>query len=528
MEILSQPLEAPALVHDYLRGGDATSFYSGDPRSLSTFSRRAEAVMGRFGAAERRRAAACLRSTSSEAEARLERWVRSGGMVVTTGQQAGLFGGPLYTLYKALTAARHAAAFEELLGVPVLPVFWVASEDHDWAEVNHVMVPDLPTGELRRCALPGEGTGRSMSETHLGDGVQEALRGATQLIQGERHAEQLLRWLRDGYHPGARMSDAFAELMMHLLAPHGVYLADAAAPALKAASAGVLLRALEDPAGERSVAEDSARLERAGFHPQVAVIDGAPLLFHHGESGRERLLRTRLGIRTAGGGDRPVDEVGEELAAHPGRFSPNVHLRPVVESAVFPVLTYVGGPAEIAYFAQTAGLFRSHGMEPPPVLPRASFLLVPEEARSRLDRIDLDVEALRGPEAELAQRLLRERIPGAAREALDSLRAGAVEGFRALMEGANVDPPTRLALGAQRNLALAAVDRAERKLLRGLRRREVKLLDDLRAARVLLRPDGAPQERVHSILPYLAREGEGLLARLAERVEPPAAARVPA
>jgi bacillithiol synthase len=529
MEIRPQRLEGEALVKDYLRGGEASSYYAGDPRAPHTFLRHAESVTERFDTAARRRAAACLRATSPEGERRLAKWVANGGMVVTTGQQAGLFGGPLYTVYKALTAARFAAEFERLLGVPVLPVFWIASEDHDWEEVGATLLPELSAGELRRVevARPAQHAA-PIAELHLGADLERALEAAAELLVNEPFGAPVIKLLRESYVPGALMHEAFADLLAPLLAPFGVFLADAAAPALKAASVGVLRRALEDDAGERAVADTTGRLEAAGWHPQVALVPGAPLLFHHGDAGRERLRRTPRGLRTEGGRERPLAQLLDELEAAPGRFSPNVHLRPVVESAVFPVLCYVGGPAELAYFGQVGELFRSHGMAPPPVLPRASFLLVADEARRRLERLGLDADELGRPEAEIAQRLLRGRLPAGAAEALARLRTDAVDGFRELIEAGRAEPPLRLALGAQRNAALAAIDRAERKLLRELRRRELPLLDDLRGARILLRPGGAPQDRIHGILPYLAREGEALLARLLERVEPPLAARVPA
>lgn len=529
IEIRPRALEAGSLVQDYLQGGRATAFYAGDPRRPDTFLRHAERVSARFDAAARRRAAACLRPTSPGAERRLAAWVESGGLVVTTGQQAGLFGGPLYTIYKALTAARFAAEFEARLGLPVLPVFWIASEDHDWEEVNHALVPDLPAGELRRVELSGDRRQAfAVAEMELDGEVEQALAVATQVLAREAHGPALLDRLRESYAVGARMNEAFADLLAPLFAPHGIYLVDAAAPALKEASAAVLRRALESADGEEAVAGATRRLDAAGWHAQVAVLPAAPLLFHHGEGGRERLRRGRRGMRTGSGEERPLRDLLDELELHPGRFSPNVHLRPVVESSVFPVLSYVGGPAEIAYFAQIGALFRSHGLEPPPVLPRASFLLVADEARRRLGRLRLDADDLRRPEAEIVQRLLRERLPATATQALEGLRADAVAGFRELIDAAGAEPPLRLALGAQRNAALAAIDRAERKLLRDLRRREVHLLDDLRAARVLLHPGGEPQERVHSMLPYLAREGDAFLARVLEGVAPPLPRRVSA
>jgi bacillithiol biosynthesis cysteine-adding enzyme BshC len=518
------PLRGARLLEDYLAGKpEAAVFYVGHPYNPEAYRAKLEEVRARFAdPAARERAAAALTPTTARAEEKLRRFVREGGAMVTTGQQAGLFGGPLYTLHKALTAVRVADTLERELEVPVLPVFWVASEDHDFAEVNHAYAVDAE-GELRRLVVEArEHLPLPMSRTHLGEEVEE-VREAYLAAVGEEGAEGL-REILAPYRPGATVAGAFREALTRLFSDEryggiDLCLTQADDPHVKAASLPVLLREAEHAVEhERRVAEQSARLWEAGYAPQVAVLEGATHLFYESaEAGRERLYREAEGFVARESGRRFTPEaLREELRAHPGRFSPNVFLRPVVESAVFPTLAYVGGPAETAYFAQIHPLFEACGIRMPLVFPRLSATLIPEAAGGARVELGLDVEELALPEHEILERLARRHLPPEVEARLSALRRALVEGFGGVMEAAGgIDPNLERALGARRNAALLEVARAERKVVRHFKRRHPELLRGLRRVRNHLRPLGLPQERVLTVFQYLARD-PSLLRGLAE------------
>lgn len=512
------------MVRDYLAGtAPAAGFYQGAPDSLASFRHKLEEVRERFGREERARAARALHPTSERARERLHRLVEQGGVVVTTGQQAGLFTGPLYTIHKALTLVRLAEALERELQTLVVPVFWVASEDHDWDEVNHACFA-VGTDQVHRVQLDGAAEPPlPMADRRLGDGVRNVLDEASQLIGSFSFAEGVLTSVRDAYRPENTVAGGFARLLHQLLSPFDVCLTDAADPALKQASAPLLRQALGEASRHEAVlATRGAALREAGYAEQVAVLPEATNVFWHGEAGRFRIYRQGGGFAVPETGERwDESELLARVEREPGRFSPNVFLRPVVESAVFPTLAYVAGPGEISYFAQVNALFPEFGLEPPVVVPRASVLLVEPAMQRLLEKLELEAGQLRAPRHELAELLAQRAMPPEVAQTLQELTGSVNRGYARLIESAGaIDPPLQAALASLRNQVLAQIDDSERKVVRHLKRRQEIALSQLDRLRANLVPDGEPQERVLNVLPLLARYGPELLREIAAAIHP--------
>jgi bacillithiol biosynthesis cysteine-adding enzyme BshC len=496
------------LVDDYLAGEPAISaFYAGHPLSLDAYREKLAEVRGRFDRPARERAVAALRPTSPGAAERLRRFVEEGGAMVTTGQQTGLFTGPLYTIHKILSAIRLAEALEARLGVVVVPVFWAASEDHDFAEVNHAWAVG-GAGELLRFDVAAtERRPVPMSEMRLGGDVESAFNGFAQTIGGLGDDSGALTRVRAAYQPGRTVAEAFRDTIAELFAGFDLLITDAADPALKAASADILLaEAAHAAEHERLVAARTAELSAAGYPSQVVVAEGAANLFFHGPAGRERLQRDGTGFVANDARRRFTrDEMEALLRDDPRSVSPNVFLRPVVESAVFPTLAYVGGPAETAYFAQIGPLFQALGIRMPLVFPRFAALIAPPEADEARDALAITDDELRLPEHELMERLARRRMPAEVERELAVLRHALVGNFGTLIDAAHaIDPNLDLAIGARRNRALIEVAGAERKIIRHVKRND-EVLRRAPFARNHLRPRGLPQERVLTVFQYLAR-----------------------
>lgn len=509
-------------MQEYIAGAEAAcNFFNGSPFDPTAYTAKWTEVQQRFDRAAREQAAAALRPTSSRAAERLTRFVENGGAVITTGQQAGLFGGPLYTIYKILTAIKLAEHLERELGVLVLPVFWVASEDHDWEEVNHTYAVNS-ADELQRIHVssPGDVPLAITDRVFSGD-IERALDDLAQTVGPQREAPRYLDLLRAAYKPSAPVADAFRTTMETLFAPMHLLVADAADPALKAASLPVLLgevdRAHEH---EEELREQTARLVAAGYHAQVPVIPNATNLFFHGPAGRERLYRgnDRWIARQSRSTFRP-GEVYSLVQEDPGRFSPNVFLRPIVESSVFPVLAYVAGPGEISYFAQLRELFSAVGIRAPLVFPRLSATLIEPAVGAALGSLPLELDALGAPLHEIQSALARRAMPQAVQSALGDLREAINDGYARLMEAVkDLDPTLAGPLGANRNNSLLGVANSEQKILRRIKSLEQLHYLAVQRVRTHLYPEGAPQERVLNAFPFLVRHGSQVLDELAARI----------
>jgi bacillithiol biosynthesis cysteine-adding enzyme BshC len=516
-------------VQDYLRGAPAARpFFGAPPGDPASFVAKLEDVTSRFGPDERARAAGAVRPTSDRARRRLERFVRDGGAMVTTGQQAGLFTGPLFTIHKALTAVRLASALEEQLGVVVLPLFWIASEDHDWDEVNHAF---LPYGSgIRRIDLPAaDRRPTPMSVRTLTEDIDTTLANTADLLAGTRYGDRYLQLIREAYQPGVTVAAAFETVIARLLEPFDVLITDAADPVVKAGSIGVLTEALERADHHESLLESrTGALIEAGYHAQVPVLERATNVFYHGAGERERLYRDRGGLVGAGTGIRlSLEEAVSGIREKPGDFSPNVFLRPVVESEIFPTLAYVGGPGEISYFGQLGPLFGEFRMEPPVVCPRASVTLMEEGEEARLGALGFDMSDLRRPRHELVEAVARQAMPRPVREALEEVSRGVSGGYRRVIEEAmKLDETLAGSLGSLRNESLARIGRAERKILRRLKELERERVRELDGVRARLAPGGQPQERVLNVIGFLASYGPELLKAIHEAIQPEWKARV--
>jgi bacillithiol biosynthesis cysteine-adding enzyme BshC len=503
----------PVAADHLSNGGSIRSFLSRDPGSLQAFADRAEAVDRRF--ADRSALPSLLRAPSEEAASALDGVVEGGGYLVTTGHQPGLFGGPLMGLYKLLSAVRLARDLEDALDAPVAPVFWVASDDHDWDEARRTWLLDS-SNTLVEIALPQgdvDAVRPAMADRPLGEAVGEALDALQGALPDTDFSGPLLAALRDAYTPEATVAGAFQRWFGALAGRLGVLFVDPADEATRAASEPILLAELAAAERqERRLAERSSALVEAGYHAQIPVLEGGTNLHLAGPAGRERLFREGDRFRMRASGKVLDGEEVRERAREARALSAGVGLRPVLESAILPTLAYVGGPAEVAYFAQIEPLFEEHGVEPPIVVPRFSVTLIEGKVRKVLDRFDLEPADFDRPAHEIAARVLRDELPEDVAEALKALRASLGEGYARLGEAVKtVDPTLAGAVASARNAALGETKEIEKRIVRHAEDRRDIAVEQLRKAEVNLFPESKPQERVLNPLQYLARYGPGLL-----------------
>ncbi len=522
MHLERRPLGGPALVRDYLAGRDeAASFFAGSPFRIESYTRRAAQLEDRLSEAALARLEPVVRPTGRAARELLARVVAGRGLFVTTGQQPGLFGGPLYSLYKALTAVHLAKTLAAHLGRPVMPLFWIASEDHDWREANRSHLIDT-ANELRKIALetaPPDPP-RSLARIPLGPPVLEALDRLARSLPANEFRDRWMELARTCYAPDATMASAFGDLLAALLGDLPLGIVDAADPELKRLSRPLLRAEVVDPrASEEALRECGDRLQRLGYPLQVPLIPGAANLFVESGAGRDRLQRRegRLTLRRTG-----ASVARERVLETMDRLSPNVLLRPVVESFLFPNLAYVGGPGELAYFAQTGGLFARHGLGMPVVAPRASLVVVETRMARILRKHGLAIDEVK-PGSRSLGRFALDQVPDDAGEALERWRM-AVRNHAAELNpvAAEIDPVLAGAVARARNAGLGALGVLQKKVVRAVKRRNEITWSQLFRAQRHLWPAGKPQDRVLGPFQYLVRYGGDFVAMAREetRVEP--------
>lgn len=478
------------------RRGELPQWYGERPRNAAGWRERAEAIAREFGAARWYDDLGGAFAASGAAAHRLRRVADAGGVVVTTGQQPGLFGGPLMTFAKALTALALADALERQTGIPTAPVFWAATDDADFEEGAWTRVA-VPGGvELLRLEhRPPPGT--PMSRAPLGDVSQ--LLGVLVEACGPVVDARVLDDTRAAYANGATIGGAYVRLLRRLMEPLGIAVLDSCHESVRHAAGGLMRRALEraaTTAGALALREGAIR--EAGFTPQVEEVAGLSLVFTMAEGSKRRLT---------------IDEAPGALGTPPEELIPNVLLRPVVERAILPTVAYVGGPGEIAYFAQVSAVAEALGASQPLVIPRWSVTILEPRVQRVLDRLGATPEDVRDAHA-LETRLARAGMPPRLAEALRRLRED-VERDTADLEVLDSDvlvPPA--SVQGVRGAMLHKLERLERRYRAAVKRRELQAMRDVATARGSLYPDGVRQERALGYVPFLARYGAPLLREM--------------
>jgi uncharacterized protein YllA (UPF0747 family) len=414
------------------------------------------------------------------------------GVVITTGQQPGLFGGPIYTMSKALSALALADELQRSTGIPVAPVFWAATDDADFKEASSAVI-SVAGGAQRLEIDHAEPLGRSMAEMPLGD-VSEEL-DALARAAGSTIDPVPLRLVQQFYTPLATIGSAYVSLLRALFEPLGIAVLDASHPETRTAALPVVLGALgkADVISER-VARTNAAIESAGYKVQVQDVPGLSLVFM--SQGGER---KRVPIKSA-----------RKVAAS-SDLGPNVLLRPVIERAILPTAAYVGGPAEIAYFAQIGPIADALGVARPLIVPRWSCTIVEPHVERILEKLQLLPDDLRDPH-EVERRIARSRLPQSLLAELAATRATLNERLDALSEAVESgDTPVSAAVtGGLRANMMRRLDRFERRLLAAAKRQHADTMEEIGTARGSLYPIGSPQERTLNFVPFLSRYGPGM------------------
>ncbi|MFD1955205.1 bacillithiol biosynthesis cysteine-adding enzyme BshC [Paenibacillus thailandensis] len=448
--------------------------------------------------------------------------IAEGAPVVVGGQQAGLWTGPMMVIHKAVTiiqAARHAS---RKLGATVVPVFWIAGEDHDWDEANHAWIM---TGEqsLRKISVQRpEGPRTSVSRTTLGEeSWREALEELEQALPHSEFKEGLLERLREASEGAATLSDQFANLLASLFSEQGLVLIDADDRSLRRLEAPMFGRILErNDDLEQAYAAAAERMTSYGYPLQADVVAGSANLFlFQPESDERTLLYKKDGLYQdrKGISSWSAEQLKQLAAEQPDRFSNNVLTRPLMQDYVLPVLATVLGPGEIAYWGTTGDAFRTLGMEMPIVLPRMSYTLVEGTVDKHMAKYGLSFEDVSFRFEERKEAWLKEQDNLAIEDRFASVKNAFNELYEPIVGLAASVQPGLAKLGeTNRQKIVEQIEFLEARTKDAFAKQYEASIRQLDRIHTSLRPDGKPQERVLNCTVYLNRFGFGLIEKLLE------------
>jgi bacillithiol biosynthesis cysteine-adding enzyme BshC len=444
-------------------------------------------------------------------------------IAVVSGQQAGLFGGPLYTLYKALSAVKLAQCMTQR-GIKTAPIFWIATEDHDFAEVaradfinrdctfSNVQIPE----EIHLAGLP-------VGLVTLDQSIELTLSNVLSSLPKTEFTDDLEKLLRDCYAPGKRFGDAFAQMMNALVGEMGLILVDPLDAELKQLAAPLYAEAARRaPEIAAAIMARSRELENAGYHAQVTPSEDSFPLFLHDEDGARRALtrnangkyRAKNEGQQANGKDGQsekefsLEELANWASKEPERFSPNVTLRSVVQDFLFPTIAYYGGSAEIAYFAQTSEVYRILNRPVTPILPRASLTFVEKHTWRSLERYGIRLtDFFAGSDHVIAQ-----VVAGYLGRETSAAFEHTTETFNTELDGLQqqlkrVDPTLADALEKGRRKINYQIDGLRTRFNRAQIARDEAVQRQLQHAADLLYPEKTLQERRLNISSFIARHG---------------------
>jgi bacillithiol synthase len=478
-------------VYDYER---VRKFYAGNPFRFASYQEVARSIESQPKdrkslvdiLARQNESLGCSEATLGN----IRRLSEPGTFAVVTGQQVGLFSGPAFTLYKALTAVRVSQSLTDQ-GLTCVPVFWLATEDHDLDEVGKTSVLD-EAGELVQLSDPGTAlrSRPSVGYVQLSPEIRQTLDRLEQILPAGEPRDGLMLDLRECYVPGAGWGQAFGRFMTRLFSRFGVVMIDPLSEQIHQAASICYHRALREAGRLRNLLQQrSKELLGSGYHAQVHVADDSTLLFAARDGDRAAIRQRGSEFYLEGGGASAAASLAGWIAGRPVDFSPSALLRPVIQDTLLPTVAYVAGPAELAYFGQAQVLYPEFGRPMPVIFPRAGFTLADHRLSRLLERYQINLEEVWRGEEHLQRRIAAAGLGSDGHQAPEKLvrSADGVQGRLNHADNSDSVPrdegrgpvSTGVASSPETEGWAARIERAEitlKRLLEGLRQ-DVKPLD---------------------------------------------------
>jgi bacillithiol biosynthesis cysteine-adding enzyme BshC len=516
-----------SLANDYIYGFDKVGgFFNGDFRDLAAYRHQTEIAESRE--LDRESLAAVLLKQNrdygcgNETIENIGKLTQDHACAVITGQQVGLFSGPLYTVYKSLTAIKLAGYLNQNLSGCYVPVFWMASDDHDLAEIDHINLLDKDNQiEKIQYKSPVSQQKIPASKWILTPDIASCIQRLDGMTRSSEFKPDILSHLSDAYQVDLSFTEAFARWMTRLFKSHGLIFVDASCPELKKLGKEVFAREITgfSPSTKKAL-ETSDKLNQSAYPIQVQLHEEILNLF--------LVEKERKTIQIKGDGffikesekTYKKSELLDLLENRPEMFSPNVLLRPIYQDALFPTAAYVGGPGEIAYFAQMKGVYESFGLTMPVIYPRKTVTLIENNVNVVMESHDIYIRDIWEDADRIISETIKKRIPGSIDEVFRNASSRLGQEFQSIKkEIMAFDPSLEKSADLASRRAAQQLKFLEKKILRAAKKHNQTITHQLQKVKNNLYPDERLQERVFNIVPFLMKYDYGFLYKLYQEID---------
>jgi bacillithiol biosynthesis cysteine-adding enzyme BshC len=449
---------------------------------------------------------------------------KKGSQVIITGQQLGLMTGPLYTIYKALGAVKLAEMLTAVINKPVVPLFWLEGEDHDLKEANKIRLLDLEN-KVRRLELKGFSSPNRypVGELTIGTGIENLIQELERLYPDSEFKSAVLQLMRESYTSPSLWKKAFARLLIKLLGKYAPLIIDASDKRLKKIISPIFKKAIEHSKNISEIMlKNNEQLKKDGYHLQVKFNPLSTNLFLRSDGEKYLLEMSANGIYHLKGKAKSYskDQLLTLIEQEPERFIPNVILRPVVQDYLFPTLSYVAGPAEIAYFAQIKPLYDFFGVKMPSIFPRPALTLMEKKIEKIIKKYDIDVQALFAKPEKVIENIENKEIAALIEEPFaksDEKLQDIIHELRKVLLSIDVtlkNPLEKAAMKMKHQL-----HSLKEKSMKAGKKAQQTRINQIEKVRNNLFPEGNLQERCLNIIPFLIRYGFDLIDKIYDNIE---------
>lgn len=439
-------------------------------------------------------------------------------LTVVTGQQVTLFGGPLYTVYKTITAILYARKLEKEIDRPVIPIFWMADEDHDIEEVSTIHLPESYDQIEISYTHKDYENAPPASAVQLGDELSTVQKLLEENLDETDFTDEILNQIKSCYTSDRTFGEAFGNLLMSYFGKHGLLLAGSLDQTAKSHTKNLLKKAVRQQGKlSRSLDDTTYALKEAGYHDQVQVQPSN--LFYFTNGGERIKIQYVDEVWSTPSKKWTRDDLLEDIDIHPEQFSPNVFLRPILQDTLLPVAAYVGGPGEVAYYAQMKGFYETFGYKMPIIVPRFSLTIFESAIDRVLDKLPFEWQKYRDRIEDLEKQFLEstdsvdiEKMFGIWRSQIDELSRAKRD------EIGEIDPSLKGSVGKAKATYFSELDKLKGKVYRSVKEQEKVQLDRIRRIKNNLFPNGNLQEREIAFIFFMNKYGPDLWDQVIDKL----------